>query len=179
MFAKNLLVSNIEEIFSPFLAASRKWYCTQHVLIRVVEEWKKIWEYNFIVGAVLTDLSNAFDCIPHELLIAKLSAYVLNSDSLCYIYSYFKDGKQCVQINNKQSEFETITSGVHQGSFFGPILYNILFSDFFFFSPKASVHDIADDNTLASFASTLKDLLPIWNQNVQQQLIGFTITKWL
>ena len=67
----------------------------------MVEEWKKKLEYNFIVGAVLADLSEAFDCIPHELVIGKLSAYVLNSDSLCYIYSYLKYGKQCVQINNK------------------------------------------------------------------------------
>ena len=113
-FAKNLLVSNIEEFFSPFLAAYRKSYSTQHVLIRMVEEWKENLDNNFIVGAVLTDLSKAFDCIPHDLLIAKLSAYGLNSDSLCCIYSYLKDRKQCVQINNKQSEFDTIISGVLQ-----------------------------------------------------------------
>ena len=94
-------------------------------------------------------------------MIAKPSAYGLNSDSFCYIYSYLKDRKQCVQINNEQSEFDTIISGVPQGSIFGPILYNIFFNDFFFFIPKASVHNFADDNTLASFASTLKDLLPI------------------
>ena len=114
-----------------------------------------------LVGAVLTDLFKALDCIPHDLLIAKLSSYGLNSDSLCYIYSYLKDRKQCVQINNEQSEFDTIISGVPQGSIFGPILYNIFFNDFFFFIPKASVHNFADDNTLASFASTLKELLPI------------------
>ena len=176
MFAKNLLVSNIEEFFSPFLAAYRKSYSTQNVLIRMVEEWKENLDNNFIVGAVLTDLSKAFDCIPHDLLIAKFSAYGLNSDSLCYIY-YLKDRKQCVQINNEQSEFDTIISGVPQGSIFGPILYNIFFNDFFFFITKASVHNFADDNTLASFASTLKEYCQFWNQNVKQQLIGFTITK--
>ena len=67
---------------------------------------------NFILGAVLTGLTKAFDCIPHGLLIAKLSAYGRNSDSLCYIYSYLKDRKQCVQINNKQSEFDTVISSV-------------------------------------------------------------------
>ena len=110
---------------------------------------------------VLTDLSKAFDCIPHDLLIAKLSAYGLSSDSLCYIYSYLKDRKQCVQINNKQSEFDTIISGVPQGSIFGPILFNIFFNDFFFFIPKASVHNFADDNTLCSFAKTLRGLVMI------------------
>ena len=110
---------------------------------------------------VLTDLSKAFDCIPHDLLIAKLSAYGLSSDSLCYIYSYLKDRKQCVQINNKQSEFDTIISGVPQGSIFGPILFNIFFNDFFFFIPKASVHNFADDNTLCSFAKTFRGLVMI------------------
>ena len=53
----------------------------------MVEEWKENLDNNLIVGAVLTDLSKAFDCIPHDLLIAKLSAYGPNSDSFCYIYS--------------------------------------------------------------------------------------------
>ena len=126
----------------------------------MVEEWEENLDNNFIVGEVLIDLSKAFDCIPLDLLIAKLSVYGLNSDSLCYIYSHLKNRKQCAQINNKQSEFDTIISGVLQGSIFGPILY-IFFNDLFFFIPEASVHNFADDNTLASFASTLKELLPI------------------
>ena len=62
----------------------------------MVEERKGNLDNIFIVGAALTDLSKAFACIPHDLLIAKVSAYDLNSDSLCYIYSYLKDRKQCV-----------------------------------------------------------------------------------
>ena len=76
--AKNLLVSNIEEFLSLFLAAYRNSYGTQHVLIRMVEGWKENLDNNFIAGAVLTDLSKAFDWILHDLLIAKLSAYGLN-----------------------------------------------------------------------------------------------------
>ena len=83
------------------------------------------------------------------------------SDSLCYIYSYLKDRKQCVEINNKQSEFDTVISGVPQGSIFGPILFNTFFNDFLVFIPKASVHNFADDNALCSFAKTLKGLVTI------------------
>ena len=110
---------------------------------------------------VLTDLSKAFHCIPHDLLIAKLSAYGLSSDSLCYIYSYLKNRKKCVQINDKQSEFDTIISDVPQGSIFGPILFNIFFNDFFFSIPKGSIRNFADDNTLCSFTKTLRGLLTI------------------
>ena len=172
-FAQNLLVSNIEEFLSPFLAAYRKSYSTQYVLIRIVEEWKQNLDNNFIVGAVLTDLSKASDCIPHDLFIAKLSAYGLKRDLLCYFYSYLKGGKQCDQINNEQSEFDRIISGVPQGSIFGPILYNIIFKDFFFFIPKASVHNFVDDNTLACFESTTKKLLLILESECE------TATNWL
>ena len=122
-FSKDFLISEIERFLSTFLAAYRKSYSTQHGLVKMIEEWRKNSDKIFFVGAVLTDLSKAFDCIPHDLLIAKLSAYGLSSDSLCYIYYR----KQCVQINNKQSEFDTIISGVLQGSIFGPISFNIFF----------------------------------------------------
>ena len=79
-FVKSLLDSITEELFSPFLAAYRKLYSTQHVLIRMVEEWKENLDNYFIVIAVLTDLSKAFNCTPHDLLIAKLP--VLNTQIL-------------------------------------------------------------------------------------------------
>ena len=100
-FSKEFLISEIEMFLSPFLAAYRKSYSTQHVLVKMIEKWRENLDNIFFVGAVLIDLSKAFDCMPHDLLIAKLSAYGLSSDSLCYICSYLKDRKQCVQINNK------------------------------------------------------------------------------
>ena len=54
--------------------AYRESYNTQHVLIRLIEEWRKNLDYNYFIGAVLIDLSNVFDCIPHDLVIAKLAA---------------------------------------------------------------------------------------------------------
>ena len=155
-FDKNLFVSNIEEFLSPFLTEYRMSCSTQHALIRMVEKWKENLDNNFIIAAALTNLSKVFECITQDILITKLSAYGLNSDSLCNIYSYLKYCKQCVQINNEQSEFDAIISAVHQSRIFGLILFNIFFNDFLFFIPKASVHKFADDNTLASFASTLK-----------------------
>ena len=127
----------------------------------MIEEWRENLDKIFFVGALLIDFSKAFDYISHDLLIAKLSAYGLSSDSFSYIYSYLKDRKQCVQINNKQSDFDTIISGVPQGSIFGPTLFNIFFNDFFFFISKPSIHNYADGNTLCSFAKTLRFLVTI------------------
>ena len=57
-------------------------YSSQHIIIRLIEEWKTLLDKNKIVGAVLLDLSNAFDCIPHDLLIAKLDACAFDNEAL-------------------------------------------------------------------------------------------------
>ena len=150
-----------DNAFLPYLSACSASYSTQHVLLRLIEEWKTNLDNNFAVGAVLMDLSKAFDCIPHDLLIAKLAAYGFEEKTLLYIYSYLENRKQCVKINNINSNFQTIKSGVPQGSIVGPILFNIFFNDFFFFLCNVSVHNFADDNTLSSFARTVKNLVSI------------------
>ena len=78
----------MEKHFSLFLSAYRKNYSLQNILISLIEEWRKDLDNNFVVEAVLTDLSNVFDCTPHDLLIAKLSAYNFSDEALSYIYIY-------------------------------------------------------------------------------------------
>ena len=116
----------MEQNFSPFFSAYRKSFSTEHVLIRLSEDWRNKLDNNNVVVAVLTDLSKAFDCIPHDLSVAKLNAYGFNRDTVAYIYSYLKNRKQCVRINGTRSYLGDIISGVPQGSILGPILYNLL-----------------------------------------------------
>ena len=112
-----------------------------------------------VVGGVLMDLSKAFHCIPHDLLLAKLAAYGVDENLLCYIYSYLLNRKQCVRINNINSDFLNVVSGVLQGSIVGPILFNCFFSDFFYVIKTANAHNFADDNTLSAFANNIKNLI--------------------
>ena len=105
------------------------------------------------------DLSKAFDCVPHDLLLAKLAAYGVNESFLCYIYSYLLNRKQCVRINNINSDFLTVISGVPQGSIVGPILFNCFFNDFFYVIEIANAHNFADDNTLTAFANSIQNLI--------------------
>ena len=97
---KDQLVSGLDKYLSPFISAYRKGYSTQHVLTRLVEEWRERLDNNYIVGAILMDLSKAFDCISHDLIIAKLAAYNIDDTALKLIFSHLKNRKQCVRINN-------------------------------------------------------------------------------
>ena len=84
--------------FSRFVSPYRKNYNTLHVLIRLLEEWRLYLDNNYFVGAVMTDLSKAFDYVPHDLLIAKLEAYGFDNSTIRYVYSYLKNRKQCFKI---------------------------------------------------------------------------------
>ena len=83
---KNQLIPHLDKSISVLIAAYRERYSTQHVLIRLIEEWRSRLDNDYVVGAILMDLSKAFDCIPHDLLITKLAAYGLDEKSLVYIY---------------------------------------------------------------------------------------------
>ena len=105
------------------------------------------------------DLSKAFDCISLDLIIAKLAAYGLDDTALKLIFSYLNNRQQCVGINNTYSNFEDIISGVPQGSIVGPLLFDFSINDLFFFIESSSIHNFADDNTLAAWANTISDLI--------------------
>ena len=149
------------------------------MLIRLVEEWKKHLDNNEVVGGVLMDLSKVSDCIPHDLLIAKLSAYGVDKIALKYIYSYLKKRQQYVRINNIYNSFEEIISGVPQGSIAGPILFNAFLNDLFYNIENASVHNFADDNTLSYFAKTVKDLINVLKEESEVAINWFSRNKMI
>ena len=85
---KGQLLLYIENHLSVFLSAYRSSYSSQHVLICLIEEWRQKLDSDHFVGAVLMDFSKALDCIPHDLLMAKLSEYGFSNEALAYIFSY-------------------------------------------------------------------------------------------
>ena len=102
----------------------------------MIEEWRVKLNNDYIVRAILMDLSKAFDCIPHDLLIAKLHVYGFDENALVLIHSYLKRRKQAVRISNTYSSFQTILSGVPQGSILGPVLFNFTLAIYFYSSKK-------------------------------------------
>ena len=104
------------------------------------------------------DLSKAFDCLPHDLLVTKLEAYGLDTKALKLMLSHLSGRKQCVKIRNSLNLLKLILSGVPQGSILGPILFNIFMYDIFFLLGSA-LHNFADDNTVTAVVESIQGLI--------------------
>ena len=83
-----------ENIFSKYQCGFRKGFSTQQCLLAMLEKWKRSVDNSKMFGALLTDLSKAFDCLDHELLIAKLNAYGFSLTALKLVHNYLSNIKQ-------------------------------------------------------------------------------------
>ena len=121
------------------------------MILRLIEEWKEKLDKVFFAGAVAMDLSKAFDCIPHDFLIAILHAYGFDKKSFVFFYYCLKGRKQRINLNNIQITFKALLYGVSQGSILEPLLFNIFINDLVGFIKKSSLCNFADDNTITAF----------------------------
>ena len=83
---------------SKFISADRKNVSCHNVPLRLSEQWRECLDNKKLILAVLMDLSKVFDCLPHDLLIAKLEAYSFDRNTLKLFHSYLKDRKQAVKL---------------------------------------------------------------------------------
>ena len=118
----------------------------------MIEKFKEAIDRGYEFGALLTDLSKAFDCINHPLLIAKLYNYGVSPLSINLIFSYLNNRTHRTKINNCFSEKSRIEHGVPQGSILGPLLFNIDLIDLFYECEESNIASYADDTTPYSCA---------------------------
>ena len=93
------MYKDFDQILSKFQCG----FSTQNCLLYMIGYWKESLDQGGHYGALLTDLSKVFDCIMHDLLIAKLQTYGFDNDSLNFICNYLVDRKQRVKINSSFS----------------------------------------------------------------------------
>ena len=146
----------------------RKKINAQHCLLVLVEKCREVSDKQGYAGMLLTDLSKAFDCINHELLIAKLHGYGFSLESLTFIQSYLTNRIQRVKINSSFSEYGNFESGVPQGSISGPFFFNIFICDLFFDDIDIDLANYADDTTPYTYDLELDKVIESLEKNINK-----------
>ena len=154
---ERILYNQLYNTFDNILSISQCGFSSQHCLIVMLEKFKESIDRKECCGALLTDLSKAFDCLSHDILIAKLEAYGFDYISLKLMHSYL-NRFQIILVNSKYSLWSEIICGVPQGSILGPLLFNIYLSDLFIFvSPN--IVNYADDNSPYATSKDTKSVI--------------------
>ena len=146
-------------LFNDLIGAYRKGYSCQSLLVKCIDNEKNALDKQMFIGTLFMDLSKAFDCLPHSLVIAKLRAYGLEIPACKLLFSYLRGRKQRVKISNSRSSWAVLTKGVPQDSILGPLLFNIFMNDLFLFIEKCQLYNYADDNSLDSSSENLTEVL--------------------
>ena len=139
--------------------------------------WLKAMDSKELVGAVLLDLSKAFDLVDHSLLLSKISMYHTDNRSLRWFESYLHDRTQRCCINGSLSDALPITRGVPQGSILGPILFLLYINDLPLAIPDCNV-----DTPMTLHYGWLILILCISNTDFREvstkRITGSRLTRW-
>ena len=121
------LQTYFESILSQYQCKFIKGFNVLTTLLPMIEKWRESLNPGGNFGALLTDLSKAFDCLSHIyfLLSTKLHSNGLDIPSLKLLRPYLTKKRQRVKMNNIYSSWSEIIFGVPQGSILGSLLFNI------------------------------------------------------
>ena len=158
LFCKQLAVF-ADQNFSKDQRSFRKDFSAQYSLVAMLEKWEGVVDDKKVFGAILTDLSIAFDCLSHELIIAKLNGHGFSLPAIKLIHDNLSNRQQRTKINHDLSSWEEVLFGVPQGSVFGPILFNIFLGGLFLVIKETKFASYADDNTLYDAGNAIKDVI--------------------
>jgi hypothetical protein len=116
-----------------------------------------------VVGTFL-DLSRAFDCVDHVVLLQMLENFGFKGKVLSWLESFVCNRHQFVQLSYPcatgiriyNSKTERMVSGVPQGSVLGPLLFLLYVNNLSSFTPERVIQ-YADDTSLACTGDNMWD----------------------
>ena len=116
-------------------------------LVKAVHDWAASMNKRHQIDLILLDFFKAFDCVPHQRLLDKLSYYSITGSMLYWIKSFMANRTQRVSINGSHSSAANIISGVPQGSGLGPVLF-LLYINYITDTIHSNIRLFADDSII-------------------------------
>ena len=169
------LMDHLEDthILSDKQYAYRKKRGTDSAILKFVNHIMSNFETKKYTVAAYIDLTKAFDCVKHDILLHKLSHYGVTGVSLAWFKDYLSNRKQRVVYQGEQSSEQTVRTGVPQGSILGPILFLIYFNDFCHVNENGNEILFADDATVYESGRNYYEVIRNMNDNL------FNLSEWL
>jgi len=177
MYVRTLNFLNDNMILYDLQFGFRKSYNTSSALIYLVDKIvSAIEKGEYIIGTFI-DLSKAFDCVNHSILLGKLYKYGIRGLAHSWFSSYLTNRSQFVVFKDTESQKMDITCGVPQGSILGPLLFLIYVNDLQNVSDNIVPIMYADDTNLFISGKNLTDLISTLNCELGHYMTWMNVNK--
>ena len=121
------------------------------------------------------DLSKAYDCFPHDLLIAKLEPYGFGQHSLLLIHNHLSNRKKRVKVGSQFRDMQEIKSRVPQGSVLGPLFFTIFITDLLLEVKESEICNFADDTTIYTNGNNVESMILSLEEDLSRTLNWFRV----